>query len=219
VPRTAPYGTSADLSAVVTGSVTICRRFAPHKFSSAPCNIVILFLRPGSAPAAIRFSREFSFPNSIIHINSFLHLFFSLDTLVTAAQGYLPRLFAPSRIETTMSQYCLQISFTNQAWSRLAHTPQDRFAVVHAPLEKLGGSIQATFFTTGRFDLLAIAEFPDRVTPAEISVAFAHGGAVASINTSPLLNFAQAVEARNKELAAASCTIRTQRHMVAVAGS
>ncbi len=118
-----------------------------------------------------------------------------------------------------MSHYCLQISFTNQAWSHLAHTSQDRFAVVRAPIDKLGGCIQATFFTTGRFDLLAIAEFPDHVTPAEISVAFAHGGAVASINTSPLLNFAQAVEARNKELAASSCTIRTQRHLAAVAGS
>jgi len=118
-----------------------------------------------------------------------------------------------------MSHFSLQISFTNQAWSHLAHTSQDRFVVVRAPIEKLGGCIQATFFTTGRFDLLAIAEFPDHITPAEISVAFAHGGAVASINTSPLLTFAQAVEARNKELAASSCTIRTQRHMVAVAGS
>ena len=118
-----------------------------------------------------------------------------------------------------MSHYCLQISFTNQAWSQLPHSPQDHSAVVHTPIEKLGGSIHATFFTTGRFDLLAIAEFPEHITPAEISVAFAHGGAVASINTSPLLTFAQAVEARNKALAAASCTIRTQRHLVAVAGS
>jgi len=91
--------------------------------------------------------------------------------------------------------------------------------VVRAPIERLGGSIHNTFFTTGRFDLLALAEFPEEVTPAEISVAFARGGAVASINTSPLLSFTEAVEARNKELAAASCTIRTQRHMVAVAGS
>jgi uncharacterized protein with GYD domain len=118
-----------------------------------------------------------------------------------------------------MSHYCLQISFTNQAWSQLPHSPQDRLGVVHTPIEKLGGSIHATFFTTGRFDLLAIAEFPEHITPAEISVAFAHGGAVASINTSPLLTFAQAVEARNKELAASSCTIRTPRHLVAVAGS
>ena len=118
-----------------------------------------------------------------------------------------------------MSQYCLQLSFTTQAWSHLAHSPKERSAVVRAPIEKLGGSVHATFFTTGRFDLLAIAEFPERVTPAEIAVAFADGGAVASINTSPLLTFTEAVEARTKELAASSCTIRTQRHLVAAAGS
>jgi uncharacterized protein with GYD domain len=118
-----------------------------------------------------------------------------------------------------MSRYCLQISFTNQAWSHLAHTPQDRFAVVRAPIEKLGGSIHATFFTRGRFDLLAIAEFPEHITPAEISVAFAHGGAVASINTSALLNFAQAVDARNRELATTSCNVRNQRHLAAFASS
>jgi len=118
-----------------------------------------------------------------------------------------------------MSLYCLQISFTSQAWGHLAHDPQNRSAVVRAPIERLGGSIHATFFTTGRFDLLAIAELPDHITPAEISVAFAHGGAVASINTSPLLSLSEAVEARNKELAAASCTIRPQRPLAAVAGS
>jgi len=118
-----------------------------------------------------------------------------------------------------MSRYCLQISFTNQAWSHIANAHQDRLAVVRAPIEKLEGSVHATFFTTGRFDLLVMAEFPEHVTPAEISVAFAQGGVVASINTSSLLTFAQAVEARNKEIASSSCTIRTQRHLTAVAGS
>jgi len=118
-----------------------------------------------------------------------------------------------------MPYYCLQISFTNQAWGHLAGSPQDHPTLVRMPIEKLGGSIQATFFTTGRFDLLAIAEFPDQITPSDIAIAFADGGVVASANATPLLNFAQAVEARNRELAAASCTIRTPRQRVAYAGS
>jgi len=118
-----------------------------------------------------------------------------------------------------MSYFSLQISFTNQAWTHLAQNPQDRFAVIRAPIEKLGGSIQASFFTTGRFDLLAIAEFPEHITPADIAVAFADGGAVASTNTTPLLTFSQAVEARSRDIATSSCTVRPQRHMVAVAGS
>lgn len=118
-----------------------------------------------------------------------------------------------------MSYFSLQISFTNQAWTHLAQNPQDRFAVIRAPIEKLGGSIQASFFTTGRFDLLAIAEFPEHITPADIAVAFADGGAVASTSTTPLLTFSQALEARSRDIATSSCTVRPQRYMVAVAGS
>ncbi len=118
-----------------------------------------------------------------------------------------------------MSYYSLQISFTNQAWTHLTHNPQDRFAVIREPVEKLGGSIQASFFTTGRFDLFALAEFPEHITSADIAVAFADGGAVASTNTTPLLTFSQALEARDLHRATASSTVRPQRRMVAVAGS
>jgi len=118
-----------------------------------------------------------------------------------------------------MCYYSLQISFTNQAWTHLAHNPQDRFAVIRAPIEKLGGCIQASFFTTGRFDLLAIAEFPEHITPAEIAIAFADGGAVASTNTTPLLTFSQALDARTRDRATAPSTVRPLRQLAAVAGS
>jgi uncharacterized protein with GYD domain len=160
------------------------------------------------------------FPNLVYLFNSFLKLFFSLDTRFPAAHiQKVPLAHPPSRSEPTMSYFSLQISFTNQAWSHLVHNPEDRFAVVRAPIQRLGGSIQASFFTTGRFDLLAIAEFPEHITPADIAVAFADGGAVASTNATPLLSFAQALEARSRNVAASSCTVRPQRRMVAVAGS
>ncbi len=118
-----------------------------------------------------------------------------------------------------MCYYSLQISFTNQAWTHLVNNPQDRFAVIRAPIEKLGGSIQASFFATGRFDLLAIAEFPEHVTPADIAVAFADGGAVASTNATPLFTFSQALEARTRDRATAPSAVRPQRQMAAVASS
>ncbi len=118
-----------------------------------------------------------------------------------------------------MTYFNLQISFTNQAWTHLTHNPEDRFSVIRGPIEKLGGSIQASFFTTGRFDLLAIAEFPEHISPADIAVAFADGGAVASTNITPLLTFSQALETRTRDRASASSTVRSQRYMAAVAGS
>jgi hypothetical protein len=64
-----------------------------------------------------------------------------------------------------MSFFCHQVSYTTDARNRLLHDP---------------------------CDLLVISEFPDDVSPASISVAFSHGGAIANIRTIPLLPLAEA---------------------------
>ncbi len=95
-----------------------------------------------------------------------------------------------------MSYFCHQVSFTSTAWFRVSQNPDDRFEAIRTPIENLGGTIRAAFFTTGRFDVLAITEYPDHVSPADVSIAFARGGAVANIQTIPLLSATQAIEAR-----------------------
>ena len=91
-----------------------------------------------------------------------------------------------------MSFFCHQVSYTTDARNRLLHDPLDRLEAIRAPIEKLGGKLQSTFFTLGPFDVLAISEFPDDVSSADISVAFSQGGAIASIHTIPLLPLAEA---------------------------
>ena len=86
-----------------------------------------------------------------------------------------------------MSYFCHQVSYTKEAWARLMQNPQDRLEAVRAPIEKLGGKIHTSFFAFGAFDVLAITEFPDNISAAAISIAFAAGGAVADIQTTPLL--------------------------------
>jgi hypothetical protein len=49
-----------------------------------------------------------------------------------------------------------------------------------------------------RAHFLAITEFPDSISAAAISIAFAAGGAVSNIQTTPLLTAAQTVEALRK---------------------
>jgi uncharacterized protein with GYD domain len=96
-----------------------------------------------------------------------------------------------------MSYFCHQVSFTSNAWPRVSQHPDDRFEAIRTPIENLGGTLRAAFFTTGRFDVLAITEFPDHVSPTDISVAFARGGAVAHIQTTPLLTASQAIQAQS----------------------
>ena len=101
-----------------------------------------------------------------------------------------------------MPFYCHQVTYTKEAWAKLMENPQDRLEAVRAPIEKLGGRMHTSFFAFGAFDVIAITEMPDNISAAAIAIAFAAGGAVQSIQTTPLMTAAQAVEALRK---AGSC--------------
>lgn len=86
-----------------------------------------------------------------------------------------------------MPFYCHQVSYTTDARKRLLSDPNDRCDAIRDPIEKLGGTLQSSFFTISQFDVLVISEFPVEVSPAAIAVAFSQGGAIANIHTIPLL--------------------------------
>jgi uncharacterized protein with GYD domain len=100
--------------------------------------------------------------------------------------------------EGQMPYFCHQISYTTDAWNRVVRNPQNRFDPIRVPIENLGGTIHASFFTAGNYDLLVISEFPENVSSSSIAVAFSTGGAVACIQTTPLLSASQAIESWRK---------------------
>jgi uncharacterized protein with GYD domain len=97
-----------------------------------------------------------------------------------------------------MPFFCHQVSYTKEAWAKLMENPQDRLEAVRAPIEKLGGRMHTSFFAFGPFDILAITEMPDNISAAALAIAFAAGGSVHSIQTTPLMTAAQTVEALRK---------------------
>jgi uncharacterized protein with GYD domain len=97
-----------------------------------------------------------------------------------------------------MPFFCHQVSYTKEAWARLMENPQDRLEAVRAPIERLGGKLHTSFFAFGPFDVIAITDMPDNISAAAIAIAFAAGGAVQSMQTTPLMTAAQAVEALRK---------------------
>src|SRR5271167_1801696 len=97
-----------------------------------------------------------------------------------------------------MPFYCHQVSYTKEVFAYLMSDPQDRMEIVRAPIEKLGGKLHTAFFAFGPFDALAITEMPDNVSAAAIAIAFAAGGAVANMQTTPLVTTAEMVEALRK---------------------
>jgi uncharacterized protein with GYD domain len=97
-----------------------------------------------------------------------------------------------------MPYFCHQVSYTKEAWAKLMENPQDRLEAVRTPIEKLGGKLQISFFAFGAFDVIAITDMPDNISAAALAIAFAAGGSVQSIQTTPLMTAAQAVEALRK---------------------
>jgi uncharacterized protein with GYD domain len=79
-----------------------------------------------------------------------------------------------------MPFFCHQVRYTTDGWTRSLHNAQDRFEAVRTPIEKLGGSLRATYFTSGPFDVLAISEFPEEISPNAISVASTWGKSAAT---------------------------------------
>lgn len=92
-----------------------------------------------------------------------------------------------------MPTFCHHVRYTTDGWKRSRDNAADRFAALRAPIERLGGSLRASFFTNGSFDVLAISEFPEDISSADISAAFADGGAIATIDSVPLLSATEAV--------------------------
>jgi uncharacterized protein with GYD domain len=94
--------------------------------------------------------------------------------------------------------------------------PLDPLDAIRTPIESLGGRLEEAFFTEDSFDVLAITDFPEGVSPADLAVAFYAGGSIARIRTSTLLTASQAREARRKS---GSCSYRTLPRALAASAS
>jgi uncharacterized protein with GYD domain len=97
-----------------------------------------------------------------------------------------------------MPHYLHQVAYSREGWEALVSNPQDRIEAVRPAIEKLGGKIKDAWFAFGDYDVILIAEMPNNVNAAAISMAFSAGGACKNVQTTPLLSVAEAVEAMRK---------------------
>jgi uncharacterized protein with GYD domain len=80
----------------------------------------------------------------------------------------------------------------------MVKNPQDRAAAIRPMIEKMGGKLHGLWLTFGDYDIVAIAELPDAITAASLSMAIGASGAMSSYRTTPLLTMNEAVEAMKK---------------------
>ena len=65
--------------------------------------------------------------------------------------------------------------------------PSDRAAVVGGLLESVGGRLDAYYWMLGKYDGLVIADVPDSVTAAAVSLAVGSTGAFSHLETHELI--------------------------------
>ena len=93
-----------------------------------------------------------------------------------------------------MAKYLMQVSYTSDAWAAQIKNPQNRIEAVRPVFEGLGGKIEEAYYAFGEYDAVIIAEFPNNVSAAALSLAITAGGA-ASIKTTPLMTIDESLEA------------------------
>jgi len=97
-----------------------------------------------------------------------------------------------------MPRYLIRVSYTPESWATLVKSPQDRRNAVRPIIEAMGGRIEAFYFAFGEDDVILIAELPDNVSAAALSMAVSASGALKSFATTVLMTVEEAVEAMRK---------------------
>ena len=94
-----------------------------------------------------------------------------------------------------MPVYMFQESYTNESWAVQIKNPQNRMEVARQIIEAQGGKLLGGYYAFGKYDVILIAEFPDNVSAATISLMVAAGGAPKTFETTVLLSVDEVLEA------------------------
>ena len=106
-----------------------------------------------------------------------------------------------------MAYYMIQAAFTPESWAKLVKNPQDRREAIRPMIEKLDGRLEGYWLAFGDYDAVVIAQVPDNVTAAALSLAAAAGGALRAIKTTPLMPMEEGMQAMRKAGAATAVLI------------
>jgi len=86
-----------------------------------------------------------------------------------------------------MTKFAFFFSYTSATWAQMINTPGDRTAAVRQLLDSLGGSLESIYWMFGTHDGIVIADLPDSVSAAALSVAVAGTGAFKQVQTHELI--------------------------------
>ena len=94
-----------------------------------------------------------------------------------------------------MTLYLSKFSYTPETWARLIKNPEDRRRAAQAYIESVGGKLHGFWYAFGSHDGYNLWEAPDNVSMAAVALAISGGGALAKLETTPLLTVEETLDA------------------------
>ena len=94
-----------------------------------------------------------------------------------------------------MPLYLTKFSYSAETWARLINKPEDRRQAAASYIESVGGELHGFWYAFGAHDGYTLWEAPDNVSMAAVAVALGAGGAISSLETTPLLTVEETIEA------------------------
>ena len=103
-----------------------------------------------------------------------------------------------------MALYMYQAAYTPESWAAQVKNPQNRVeSVGRAVCEAAGGKLVGGWLCFGEYDLVIIADVPNKESMAAVAMAVGSGGAIKASKTTILLTGAEGVDALKKAAAVA----------------
>ena len=97
-----------------------------------------------------------------------------------------------------MPMFLTRFSYTPETWARLIKNPEDRRGAATQNIESVGGRLHGFWYAFGEHDAYTLWEAPDNVSMAATAIAIGAGGALSSIETTPLLTVEETIAALGK---------------------
>ena len=97
-----------------------------------------------------------------------------------------------------MPMFLTRFSYTPETWARLIKSPEDRRGAATQYIESVGGRLHGFWYAFGEHDAYTLWEAPDNVSMAATAIAIGAGGALSSIETTPLLTVEETIAALEK---------------------
>lgn len=85
-----------------------------------------------------------------------------------------------------MAKYAIFFTYSSDTWARMIKSPGDRTAAVRQMADSMGGSLESIYWMFGTHDGIVIADVPDSISAAALSVAVGSAGAFKQLETHEL---------------------------------